>query len=1309
MDPHLPINQRRDEIESALRAHQVVVVCGETGSGKTTQLPQICLSLGRGAGTVKSGRPAIIGHTQPRRLAARAVAARLAEETGTRLGGLVGVKVRFQDTTSRETRVKLMTDGLLLAELAADPRLGAYDTLIIDEAHERSLNIDFLLGVLRGLLPARPDLKLIITSATIEPRRFAAYFARPEMPPVPIVEVSGRTFPVEIRYRPPPGRERDDQEARAEAVHVAEAVEELCDPRLPEGDILVFLPGEREIRQAADALRRDRADVEVLPLFARLTSAEQDRIFHPSPSGSRRVILATNIAETSLTVPGIRYVVDTGLARLNRYDPARKVQTLPIEPVSRASAAQRAGRCGRVAEGVCIRLYSRESFESRPAFTDPEIRRVSLAGVILQMRALGLGDAESFPFLEPPESAAISDGYATLFELGVLDAPDRSGKLTDIGLRVARLPVDPRIGRMLLAGEAEGSLREVLILAGALSIQDPRERPLGKQDDADRAQLVFRHDTSDFFSLLKLWEQYAHVRENETGSGVSAWCRRHFVSAARMREWDETHRQLVRLADELGLSAGESSATEDSVHRALLTGLITHVACRQGDAGSHEYRGVRGNIVSIFPGSTLFKKAPRWIMAAEVVQTSRLFARTVARIVPEWIEELAGHMFQHQFSDRHLDPATGEPCAWERVTMSGIVVVPRRRTALASRDPASARDIFIREALAQCRWEADLPFMRRNRDALRAVEAAEAKLRTRGLGAEVERLAAWLDERLPPDVRDPSSFLAWWGSVPDQHLLDLPPALVLGARAAPALDTDRFPDEITLGAGEARVRCPLSYALAPGQDHDGVTISVPLTDLPLLTPERARWLVPGYLSDMVLSLLRQLPRSSRATLESGAELGELAAQAAGLMDFAAGDLGKLLSEAVEVLTGVRIAPDAWNFRSLPAHLVLRVRVVDHHRAELGNGRDITEVQERFAPRVARARTALARAAYQRNALTDWPPGTPLNTPVSESDGQALYPAFIDHTGHVSLTLLPTRQAADAENRRGIRRLFVIACAEEVEHTLRVHPQWDQLARWYSPFGDAAKLRDELTCLAAERSFMAGRDLPLDREQFEGAKQDGWGRLVTATREVADLAARTLEPRAKVAHRLSGGTPRLWAASVADIREHAAYLMPPGFLLLAGWERLRQYPRYAEAMRDRLFRLREDGSGAETELLARFAPHWKRFTGWVAQRMSVERSAGEHAPDRDTPTPSPVASTGKSKAPLPPARRAAPRVNLEAGEWAMQPGSLTPAVQAFRWALEEARVGLFAPELASQPSVTLADLDTLWSACGEPGVRPKARR
>ncbi|MGH7130566.1 MAG: ATP-dependent RNA helicase HrpA [Phycisphaerales bacterium] len=1283
----LPIAQKCAEIGALIHKHQVCVVCGETGSGKTTQLPLICLLEGRGA-------KGLIGHTQPRRIAARAVAARIAEELGESLGRTVGFKVRFGDQTTRDTRIKLMTDGILLAETQGDRELRAYDTIIIDEAHERSLNIDFLLGYLKQLLPRRPDLKVIVTSATIDPQRLSAHFGGPTV--APVIEVSGRLFPVELRYDAVDADE--DELDKVEELAVVDAVDELTSPKLPPGDVLVFLPGEREIRQCAEALQREmRRDAEILPLFSRLSNDEQDRIFHPGDR--RRVILATNVAETSLTVPGIRYVVDTGLVRMSRYDHRTKVQRLPIEAISQASANQRSGRCGRVAAGVCIRLYSEAAFSQRPKFTEPEVLRTSLASVILRAVSLRLGRVEDFPFIDKPDERMVRDGYETLFELGAIDAPSGEGSLTEIGARLARLPVEPRIGRMLLAAADEGALREVLVLAAVLSIQDPRERPMARAEQADAAQAAFRDEDSDFLTLLNIWEAYRDQAQRLTHGPLLGWCRERFLSPARMREWGETHAQLRDLVEDMELPVNRSPASADAIHRSLLTGLLSNVCTRDEASTSFEYQAPRGVKCHIFPGSVLFKKKPRWFIAGEIVETTKTYARTLAKIDPEWIECLSTHVLTRTHSDPHMNPETGEPSVWERVTLQGLVVAPRRRVPLARADKGAARELFIRKSLVAGAGEfgGNAPFAVHNRKMLESARAAEAKLRRRDVIASDEQLAAWWSKQLPEGVVDAATFDRWREEAEraGPEVLKLRPADVLGPDATTAGDATLYPDELMLGV----YRCPLEYRLETGKETDGVTLAIPLLALAHLTAARAEWLVPGILPEKLAALLKMLAKPHRDRL-AGADVGELARECAGVMTFGVGELGAALSEAIEVLRDVKVPPEAWAFKALADHLRLRVVVTDDAGQKLAGGRDVNEIRQKLDARLKRATAAAARTSFERDGLTAWDFDALPESVETEQGAQTVtaYPALVDRGQTVSLTLAETPERAAALTRLGTRGLFALACREELEHRFDALPGWDEMQKYFGALGTPAELRDQLALVIAERVFLSGQPAIRTRADFEERQSGGWGRLGQATMEVGGIVARILEPRFRVAHRLSGGTPRLWAASIADIREHAAYLMPKGFLAMVPWERLREYPKYSQAMRERLFKLREDGSGAETAALAQVSPPWKRFTGWVARAMSEERAAATQAGEAAV-----KCATGKGKNPLPAARRAAPTVNLDAGEWAMQPGRLPAEVEAYRWALEELRVALFAPEMGG--ATTVKKLDELWAKV-EPGGKSR---
>jgi ATP-dependent helicase HrpA len=1310
-DPSLPIHQRREEIIHAIRTCRAVIVCGQTGSGKTTQLPRLALEAGRGV-------RGVIGHTQPRRLAARAVASRIAEELGVPLGGLVGVKVRFTERTSRATRIKLLTDGMLLAEAGSDPRLGDYDTLIIDEAHERSINIDLLLALARRCLEERDDFRLIVTSATIDPQRFSAYLGGESV--APIIEVSGRMYPVELRYRPPEGdpnaRQREEP-LEFDPRHVAEAVGDLVTSTPPEGDILVFLPGEREIRLAAVALQREPGvrGLSVLPLYARLSAAEQDRIFHPV-RGERRVILATNVAETSLTVPGIRSVVDTGLARVARYDPVAKVRRLPVEPIPQSSAVQRAGRCGRVAAGVCVRLYSEPDFLARPATLEPEIRRADIAGVILRVLALGLGDLESLRMLDAPDASAIREGYETLHELGAVDRPGRGCQLTDVGRRMSLLPLDPRPARVLLASADERCVSEALVVTAAISVQDPRERPMGRQDEADLAHAAFRDERSDALTLLNLWSQF-QAAENER-----EWCRRHFVSHARMREWVEIWQQLRDLAEEAGLvsddrmmtrSCGDSASDLPSrLHRALLVGLIANVCCREEAHRHSTYRGFRTSGIALHPGSVLFKSPPRWVVAGEIVQTTRIYARMVVPIEPAWVEELASHVLTRQLSDPHWDRESGEPVCWERVTLAGVVVVPRRKSPLSRLDHASAREIMLREGLASirpdtpgiCESERAATWVARVQSVLQRVHALEARLRRGDLRVPERQLADWWNGRIPAHVVSVSTLKDWCERASEHELNAAVPELgdlLVDPALADHLQDGSFPEHLSVdvgsnaGSGQAAA-WPLAYVCKPGADDDGVSVSIPLAELPLLTPARAAWLVPGLLPQVVLALVKGLPAKHRDRLGDGASLASLAEHAAKLMLFARGPLHQELSEAIEAVTGVRIPAEAFSDRSRPDHLRLRVVVVDDDGRTVAAGRDVSELQSRLRPRVERAVANRRRDRFAREGITTWDFGPLPSRPTETIDGTGSgYPALLDAGVSVSLTLEEDPVIAGEMTRLGIRRLFALACREECEHRIEATTSWSTLKRLFAPLGDARSLQDAIVCLAAERAFMTSQAPVCDAVSFSERLQGQWGRLGQCVRESMDLVARILEPRSRMAARFAGGTPRLWASSVADIREQMAYLMPPGFLLLTPPERLWELPRYVTSAHERLFRLREDGSGVEKQALAQIAPYWKRFTAWVAAAMSRERERVDRLSNPGVSSRS--EGSARSRSPLPQARRSAPSVNLDAGAWALRPGRLPAVVSAYRWALEEYRIRLFTPDsmLAKGVPIGPRELDSLW--------------
>uniref|UniRef100_UPI0009C468A3 ATP-dependent RNA helicase HrpA n=1 Tax=Burkholderia pseudomallei TaxID=28450 RepID=UPI0009C468A3 len=950
----LPVSGKRDEIARAIAAHPVVIVCGETGSGKTTQLPKICLALGRGLG---AGGAGLIGHTQPRRLAASSTGRRIAEELGTPFGEVVGYKVRFTDNLAPGASVKLMTDGILLAETQTDPLLKAYDTLIIDEAHERSLNIDFLLGYLRQILPKRPDLKLIVTSATIDAERFARHFGSDERP-APVIEVSGRLYPVEVRYRPiaddrpaavrhaegaSSGRDRAKSAREAERDlmdGIVDAVDELC--REGPGDVLVFLPGEREIRDAAEALRKHHPPhTEILPLFARLSAAEQERVF--KASNARRIVLATNVAETSLTVPGIRYVVDTGLARVKRYSYRNKVEQLQIEPISQAAANQRAGRCGRVADGVCIRLYEESDFAGRARFTDPEILRSSLASVILRMKSLHLSAIESFPFIEPPPGRAIADGYQLLNELG---AVDDENALTPLGRELARLPLDPRIGRMILAARDQQALREVLVIASALSVQDPRERPVDAQEQADQAHRRFADERSEFLQWLRIWawfeEAVAHKKSNR--QLVDA-CRQHFLSHLRLREWRDVHSQLLTVVREHGWRLNEADATFEQIHLSLLTGLLGNIGFKAED--EPHYLGARGIKFHLWPGSALVKKAGRWVMAAELVETSRLYARCIAKIEPEWIERIGAHLLKKSLSEPHWEKRPAQVAAFERATLYGLTIYHRRRVAFGRQDPARARELFIRGALVDGEFDTKLAFFAHNRKLLADIEQLEHKSRRQDVLVDDELIHAFYDQAIPAGIHTGAAFERWYrdevsksGQPEDKlRLLYLSRDDLMRHEAA-GVTTELFPKRVTM----AGVEMALAYHFEPGSPRDGVTLAVPLFALNQVDARRAEWLVPGMLREKAHLLLKSLPQKLRRHCVPLPEYAAGFVERAGRERFGAGGLVDALIADVREQTQVATKTSDFKLETLPAHLFMNFKVIDEHGRQLAMGRNLAQLR-----------------------------------------------------------------------------------------------------------------------------------------------------------------------------------------------------------------------------------------------------------------------------------------------------------------------------------------------------------------------------
>ncbi|HEX8001065.1 MAG TPA: ATP-dependent RNA helicase HrpA [Mycobacteriales bacterium] len=1122
----LPVSQAKDDIAAAIAAHQVVVVAGETGSGKTTQLPKICLELGRGVrGT--------IGHTQPRRIAARTVADRIAEELGSDTA--VGFKVRFTDRSSDDTLVKLMTDGVLLAEIQSDRELRQYDTLVIDEAHERSLNVDFLLGYLKRLLPRRPDLKVVITSATIETERFSKHFGD-----APVLTVSGRTYPVEVRYRPP---DEDTDPVQA----VVDAVAELRAEG--PGDVLVFLSGEREIRDTADALRRlDLRDTEVLPLYARLSYAEQHRVFERSTG--RRVVLATNVAETSLTVPNIRYVVDPGTARISRYSTRLKVQRLPIEAVSQASANQRKGRCGRVAAGVCVRLYSEEDFLARPEYTDPEIQRTNLASVVLRMAALGLGQVEEFPFVDPPDRRAVRDGVALLHELGAIESPRGVPRLTQVGRRLAQLPLDPRFGRMVLEADRARCLREVLVVAAALTVQDPRERPADKQQQADAMHARFADPTSDFLSYLNLWNHVAERQEALSSSGFRRLCKSEFLHYLRVREWQDLHGQLQRIAGDLGLAGSAPDAPPADprdVHTALLAGLLSHVGLKEGER--NEYLGARGARFAVFPGSGLFKKPPRWLVAAELVETSRLWGRICARIEPEWVEPLAEHLVVRRYSEPRWNRKRGAVVATERVTLYGIPLVVGRTVDYARIDPVVSRELFLRGALVEGDWDTRHAFFAANRALLDEIAGLEDRVRRRDLVVDDEVLYAFYDERVPADVVSARHFDAWWKKARRERpdLLTFPRELLLRA----SVDVADFPGEWVRGD----LRLPLTYRFDPGDPADGVTVHVPIALLPRVDGDDLAWQVPGLREDVVTALLRSLPKSLRMAF---VPVPDTAAEVLRRVEPRSGPLLDVLGDALRRATGVVVPYDAWDWSKVPPHLRMTVRVVDDAGRTVAEGKDVAALRDAVRPAVARALSSAA-GDVERRGLTSW-----VDVPRTFASGTVQgYPALVDEGTTVGVRVLATPAEQAAAHRAGVRRLLLLALPNPLRAVAGRLPKQAKLALGTGPYASVPALLDD--CVTAALDSLVD-ELPWTAEAFDALRERVRPELADATYEVVVAAADALLAWRRVADR---------ADLPDDVRAQLGRLVFDGFVAATGRARLRDLPRYLAAVEVRLDRLPRD--------------------------------------------------------------------------------------------------------------------------------------
>ncbi|TKC86683.1 ATP-dependent RNA helicase HrpA [Trinickia terrae] len=1304
----LPVSGRREEIARAIASHQVVIVCGETGSGKTTQLPKICLALGRGLG---AGGAGLIGHTQPRRIAASATGRRIAEELGTPFGEVVGYKVRFTDNLAPGASVKLMTDGILLAETQTDPLLRAYDTLIIDEAHERSLNIDFLLGYLKEILPRRPELKLIVTSATIDAERFARHFGTGEKP-APVIEVSGRLYPVEVRYRPieedspavkaavgtASSRERSKSAREADRDlmdAIVDAVDELC--REGSGDVLVFLPGEREIRDAAEALRKHHPPhTEILPLFARLSAAEQERVF--KASNARRIVLATNVAETSLTVPGIRYVVDTGLARVKRYSYRNKVEQLQVEPISQAAANQRAGRCGRVADGVCIRLYDESDFQLRSRFTDPEILRSSLASVILRMKSLHLSSIETFPFIEPPPGRAIADGYQLLNELG---AVDDDNALTPLGRELARLPLDPRVGRMILAARDQGSLAEVLIIASALSVQDPRDRPIEAQEQADQAHRRFADDRSEFLQWLKIWkwfeEAVAHKKSNRQ---LTDACRANFLSHLRLREWRDVHSQLLTVVREHGWRLSETEATFEQIHLALLTGLLGNLGLKADD--EPHYLGARGIKFFLWPGSSLVKKAGRWVMASELVETSRLYARCLAKIEPEWIEKVGAHLLKKSLSEPHWEKRAAQVTAFERAALYGLPVYHRRRVAFGNEDPRRARELFIRGALVEGEFDTKLAFFAHNRKLLADIEQLEHKSRRQDVLVDDELIFAFYDQALPQGIYTGMSFERWYrdevkksGQPEDKlRLLYLSRDDLMRHEAA-GVTTDLFPKRMTM----AGVEMGLTYHFEPGSPRDGVTLAVPLFALNQVDARRAEWVVPGMLKEKAQLLLKSLPQKLRRHCVPLPEYAAGFVERAGGERFGAGGLVEGLIIDVREMTQVAMKQSDFKLETLPAHLFMNFKVIDEHGRQLAMGRNLAqlraelggEAQRHFqklaagaalgaggaasqsvrsaedGPRGARNEALRGKAAAQGAAVPGAPatqsaPGAAPESATALYDnlttwnfgklpelleirrgGQTLfgYPALVDRATHCDVEVFDSPEEAARIHRAGLRRLFALQLREPIKYLEKNLPGLREMAMQYMPLGTQEELRDQLIDTALDRACLQD-PLPADDVSFHARRDEGKSRLNLLAQEIARLVGQILADYAAAGKKLVQAKP--FAAAHTDLQNQLNALIGKRFVIDTPYVQLAHFPRYLKGIALRVDKLKADPA-RDARQFAELQPLVQHYQRALSQRGGVA----------------------------------------------------DPRLAEFRWLLEELRISLFAQELRTPMPVSVKRLHKVWES------------
>ncbi|BER94640.1 ATP-dependent RNA helicase HrpA [Vibrio cholerae] len=1188
----LPVSQKRDDIAKAIAHHQVVIVAGETGSGKTTQLPKICAELGR-------GKYGLIGHTQPRRLAARSVANRIAEEMETELGGFVGYKVRFTDQISDQTQIKLMTDGILLAEIQNDRFLNQYDTIIIDEAHERSLNIDFILGYLKQLLPRRPDLKVIITSATIDPERFSKHFSN-----APIIEVSGRTYPVEVRYRPLAGDD-DSESDRDQLEGIFQAVDELCDEGL--GDILIFMNGEREIRDTADALsKRNLRDTEIVPLYARLSAGEQNKIFQPH--AGRRIVLATNVAETSLTVPGIKYVIDPGTARISRYSYRTKVQRLPIEPISQASANQRKGRCGRTEEGICIRLYSEEDFLSRPEFTDPEILRTNLASVILQMTALGLGDIEAFPFVEAPDKRNIQDGVRLLEELGAINdqIKDPKKRLTESGKQLARLPIDPRLARMVLEASKLGCLKEVMIIASALSIQDPRERPSDKQQSADDKHRRINHEDSDFLTLVNLWHYIGQQQKALTSNQFRRQCKLDYLNYLRVREWQDVYTQLHQSTREMGFKLNDEPGSYHAVHSAILVGLLSHIGMK--DQEKNEYHGARNARFNIFPASGLFKKQPKWVMSAELVETSKLWARVVAKIEPDWIEPLAKHLIKRSYSEPHWSKKNAAVMAYEKVMLYGIPIVPKRLVNYGTIDPVLSREIFIRSALVEGDWETKHAFFKQNRALLAEVEELEHKSRRRDILVDDEELFQFYDQRVGTEVVSGRHFDAWWktASRKTPDLLSFEKEMLFKGDASHITDLD-YPNFWHQG----NLKLKLSYQFEPGENSDGVTVHIPLPILNQVEPHGFDWQIPGLRHELVVSLIKSLPKTLRKNFVPAPNYAD--AFLARVTPFEMPLLDAMEKE-LRRMTGVTVLREDWKLDQLPAHLKITYRAVDHRNRKLNESCDLHELKESLKEKVQETLSQVADDDIEQRDLHTWSFGELPKVYQQKRGGFEVraYPALVDKKDSVEIKLFETEQEQLSAMRAGQRRLILLNVPSPIKYLHANLPNKSKLGLYFNPYGKVLDLIDDCIACGVDKLIEERGGMVWEPQAFEALKEHVRAELGDTVVEIAKQVETILTTAYNINKRLKGKVDFTMAFALSDVKAQIEGLIFSGFATECGWKRLPDILRYMRAIERRMEKLPVDPNKDRLHMLKieSVANKYKELLNKIPKGMAIPDNVRE---------------------------------------------------------------------------------------------------